>query len=79
MVEHGQGMLWFFSAKSRHITLTIIFFTFMVWGNYLAYRTNFIFACKFKHTRGEVPHCSANSLLPIVVQCWILIVQVTVS
>ena len=76
MVEHGQGMLWFFSAKIRDITLTILFFTFMVCVNYLAYRTNFIFACKFKRTttRGEVPHCSANSLLPIVVQCWILIV-----
>lgn len=81
MVVHGQGMLWLFSAKIRDITLTILFFTVIVYVHYFAYRTNFGFACKFKHTttRGEVPHCSANSLLPIVVQRWILIVQVTVS
>lgn len=71
----------FSSDKIRDVTLNILFFIFKVCANYFSDRTNFIIACKFKHmkTSGEVPHHSANSLPPIVVQCWILIVHITVS
>lgn len=70
----------FSSAKIRDITLNIPFSIFTVCANYLAGRTSFVTACKFRcmKTRGEVSHHSANSLPPIV-QCWILIVHVTAS